>query len=356
MIFARFDCQDAEGIVLAHTLALANRTLKKGRTLTAEDIDDIQNAGILYVTGAKLEAGDVDENQAAIAVATALAGSNLRIGKPTTGRCNLYALKHGLVTIDRACIDAINLLDGDIAVATLPLDSEAEEQQVVASIKVIPFAVSGQLLKQCCALAYGEGGNGKGAAISLNPFQLHRVALILTETPGLKPSLLDATRKVTQQRLQSYGSTIVLEQRCAHTIDAVSRALQSALASDCELILICGATITVDCGDVIPSAIVRQGGEIEHFGMPVEPGNMLLLARHGSRAIINLPGCSRSPKLNGLDWVLQRTLAGIPVSQRDIMLMGVGGLIKHIPYTSPRRNVQTLPSVDIHPLPRICAI
>ena len=51
--------------------------------------------------------------------------------------------------------------------------------------------------------------------------------------------------------------------------------------------------------------------------------NLMLLE---NKTVIGLPGCARSPKLNGFDWVLQRTLAGVPVSREDIMRMGAGGL------------------------------
>lgn len=327
MIFARYGCSEAEGVVLAHTLRLSNRTIKKGKTLTADDLADIQRDRIHYVTGVRLERDDTDEDRAAVAVATALAGPNLTIGKPMGGRCNLYAKHSGVAEIDRVRIDLINLSDGGITVATLPEYAEAVAEQAVASIKVIPFAVSQKMVERCVVLAEGEV-----PAVALKAYRPQRAALILTEAPGLKSSVLDLTRKVTQQRLESIGSRVVSEHRCAHSIDAVSEALQRALAGDCDMVLICGATVTVDTDDIVPAAIVREGGEIDHFGMPVEPGNMLLLAHHGSRTIINLPGCSRSPKLNGLDWVLQRTLADISVSRRDIQLMGVGGLIKDIPH------------------------
>jgi molybdenum cofactor cytidylyltransferase len=99
-------------------------------------------------------------------------------------------------------------------------------------------------------------------------------------------------------------------QRCAHRRDAVALALRESLAAGCDLLMIAGATVPKDRADTIPSAIVAAGGEIVHFGMPVEPGNMLLLARIGAVPVIILPGCARSRRTNGLDWVLQRMLAG----------------------------------------------
>ena len=97
------------------------------------------------------------------------------------------------------------------------------------------------------------------------------------------------------------------------------------------MLLIAGASAITDRGDVLPAGIEAAGGSVEHFGMPVDPGNLLLLAHLDGRMVLGLPGCCRSPKLNGLDWVLERLAAGIPVIGRDIMGMGVGGLLTEIP-------------------------
>ena len=70
---------------------------------------------------------------------------------------------------------------------------------------------------------------------------------------------------------------------------------------------------------------------IGRFGMPVDPGNLLFIGDIAGRPVIGLPGCARSPALNGADWVLERVICGRPPSPQDIMGMGVGGLLKEIP-------------------------
>ena len=95
--------------------------------------------------------------------------------------------------------------------------------------------------------------------------------------------------------------------------------------------MIVGASVTVDRADVVPSAIVNSGGEIVHFGMPVDPGNLVLLGQQGATRILVLPGCARSPKLNGIDWIFERLAARLPVSRAEIMSMGVGGLLVDSP-------------------------
>jgi len=325
MVFDRFDCGVAEGVILAHTVRIPGKTFKKGRVLSRRDLIEMQKNGIDQVSGVRLESGDVDENQAALELARALAGPELLLGKPVAGRCNLYAGSDGLAKIERAVIDRINLCDTGIVIATLSEYAECVQQQAVASIKIIPFAVSREQLDRALVIT-----TQAVPSIDLHPYRPFSAALILTETAGLKESLLDTTSRVTRQRIAKLGGQLVFDTRCSHTPAAVSLAISSAQARHPDMILICGASITVDPADIIPSAIVNCGGVIEHFGMPVEPGNMLLLAHIDDCPVINLPGCSRSPKLNGLDWVLQRIAAGMSPGKKTILSMGVGGLIKDI--------------------------
>src|SRR5258707_15893560 len=92
-----------------------------------------------------------------------------------------------------------------------------------------------------------------------------------------------------------------------------------------------GASISGDRGDVIPEAVVAAGGHIDHFGMPVDPGNMLLLCHIGETPVLGLPGCARSPKVNGFDWVLERLAPRLPVGPPDNMRVGAGRLFGGVP-------------------------
>ena len=322
MIFGEFPLAECEGLLLAHSLRLPDRTMKKGRRLTAADVQVLGAAGIERLNGARLEAGDFDENAAAGAVAAALGGSGIAARAPHAGRCNLFATGRGLVTVDADIINRINRLDESVTVATLPPLSAVRGGAVVATVKIIPLAVSRRLVDACIEQT------GQGAAFHLLPFQPQRAALIVTEQPGEPQRNYIAAVTSSRRRMADLGSHLGLVQRCAHRTAAVTAALQEALAAGCSLILISGTTVPKDRADTVPAGIVAAGGEILHFGMPVEPGNMLLLARVGAVPVIILPGCARSRRTNGLDWVLQRMLAGLPMAAAQIMDMGVGGLIR----------------------------
>ena len=322
MIFGEFPLAECEGLLLAHSLRLADGIFKKGRRLASADFPALDAAGITRVYGARLEPGDLDENAAAAAVAATLTGSDIAARAPHAGRCNLYATQRGLVGVDAAIIDRINAIDESVTVATLPPLTAVRAGAVVATVKVIPLAVGRGVIDACSAAA------GQGTAMSLLPFQARRAALIVTGLPGEPARNYAAAVTSSRRRLDELGSHLGLVQRCAHRSAAVTAALLEARAAGCDLLLIAGSTVPKDRADTVPAAIVAAGGEILHFGMPVEPGNMLLLARLGEVPVIILPGCARSRRTNGLDWVLQRLLAGLPMGRAEIMAMGVGGLIR----------------------------
>jgi len=170
-------------------------------------------------------------------------------------------------------------------------------------------------------------------------FRPRPIGLVQTRLPGTKESVLDKTTAAVNDRLAALGCPAVTERRCAHETAPLAEAI-AALADGTGLLLVSGASAITDRRDVVPAAIERAGGRVEHFGMPVDPGNLLLLARLGAAPVLGLPGCARSPKLNGFDWVLQRLLADLAVSRRDIMLMGAGGLLMEIP-TRPQPRAGT---------------
>ena len=323
MKFGDLPIGEAAGAILAHGVRRSALSLKKGRILNAMDIDALRGAGIASVMAARLEADDIGEDAAAARIAAAVAGAHLDISAAFTGRVNLYARKAGVLVYDPALLNAINLFDESATVALLAPFAPVAARQMVATVKIIPFAAPQSVVAACEALA--AGGLARVA-----PYRPRPVALVQTRLPGTKESVLDKTMAVLAMRVSALGGTLAAEIRCDHDASSTSAAVKDLLAGGAEMVLIIGASAITDRRDVVPAAIAAAGGTIDHFGMPVDPGNLLLLGHVGGYPVAGLPGCARSPKLNGFDWVLQRLFADIAVRREDIMAMGAGGLLKEI--------------------------
>ncbi len=351
MRFGEVPVAEAEGGILAHSLKLGTTVLKKGRILSRGDVDVIAAAGVPQITIARLDPDDVGEDEAAQRVAAAAGGPGITVAPPFTGRANLFAERHGLFVVDRERIDRLNLVDEAITIGTLPPYAVVEPRQMVATVKIIPFAASAQAVDHCV-----ETAAAGGSLLRVAPFRPLAVGLVQTRLPGLKEGILDKTRQVTEGRLAALGCRLVLEERCAHTSAELAPLIRDAIGHGVDILLIHGASAILDRRDVIPAAIVAAGGRIDHFGMPVDPGNLLLLGHVGERAVLGLPGCARSPKVNGFDWVLERLVAGLPVGPGEIMCMGCGGLLAEIP-SRPLPRAEAKPAPQEKPQgPRIGAL
>jgi molybdenum cofactor cytidylyltransferase len=323
MHFGPCPVERAAGAILAHSLRVEGRLLRKGRVLGPDDIAALTAGGVAEVVVARLEDGDMAEDEAARRIASAAAGDAVRVGAAFTGRANLYALADGVAVVDAARVDALNAVDEAITLATVAPFARVGARQMLATAKIIPFAAPRT------SVAAVERLLARGPLVRVAPFTPRRAALISTVLPGTKPALLDRNRSALDARLAAIGSRIVLERRVAHETAALAEAIREA--KGCDPILVFGASAIADRRDVIPAAIEAVGGTIDVFGMPVDPGNLLLAARLGDAAVIGLPSCARSPKENGFDFVLWRVAAGLPVGRSEIAAMGVAGLLGEIP-------------------------
>ncbi len=326
MQFGDVPIDDADGAILAHSLRLEARTIKKGTVLGPDDLAVLRGAGYAKVVAARLEPGDVGEDEAANRLARALVGEAATAGAAFTGRANLYAESAGVVVYEAARLDAFNLIDESVTLAMVPPYQSVEAGQMIATLKIIAFSVPEDTVLLTEAIARRDAPLVRVAA-----YPPTRVGLVQSRLPGTKESVLDSTLEVTRTRLHPMASEICHEVRCDHTTAAIAKAIETVLQHGAQLVLVSGASAVVDRRDVVPAGIVSAGGTVTHFGMPVDPGNLMLMGRIGDATVIGLPGCARSPKLNGFDWVLQRAIARQPVGPQEVMRMGVGGLLKDIP-------------------------
>ena len=353
MIFGDTPLGEAEGAILAHSVKLGSIGFKKGRVLSADDLAALEKAGVTGVVAARLEDGDVHEDDAAGAVAAAIKGKGLTASAAFTGRANLVVGRRGVLVVERARLDALNRVEEAITVATLTPFELVEPRQMAATVKVIPFAVPGEALERCLAAARA----GPGPLVRVAALRPRPVGLIQTSLAGMKESILDKTKAAVDARLAALDCAPADELRCAHSEAEIARAIETLIGRGAEMVLVSGASAIVDRRDVVPAGIARAGGVIDHFGMPVDPGNLILIGHIEATPVLGLPGCARSPKVNGFDWVLQRLIADLAVGRDEVMGMGAGGLLKEIPARPlPRAKAVEAPAAAVPRAPRIAAV
>lgn len=347
MIFGTVPVREAEGVILAHAIVLPDGKLSKGHSLTKGDLERLASAGMATIIGVRLTDGDLTENEAAGRLAAGLPVAGLEQGPAATGRVNFYAATNGVFQVDPASVDMFNRVDPAITLATLRDRQTVQKGDLVATLKIIPLAVPAQSVEAAAEVAK------TGMIFQVVAYQPRPVHLIATTLPSLRPSVMDKTRRITEQRLSAAGCRILREDRVAHTTMAVAEALKRAVDEEpAPLIIVFGASAVCDVADVIPEAIRQAGGTVERVGLPVDPGNLLVLGRIGQSPVIGAPGCARSPKENGFDWILARVLTGEMPTSDELAGLGVGGLLMEIPTRPQPRAVSVEPGLS----PRLAAV
>jgi molybdenum cofactor cytidylyltransferase len=331
MKFGPIPLDQAQGKILGHNIAGPDgrRLFRKGKPLTAEDIQRLRRLGRASVYVAEVEPGDVDENTAAARLAKAVMGDGLRLSGPSNGRANLFATYPGVLRVDAARLARMNGRPG-ITLATLVGHSAVRRGKMVATVKIMPYAVPEEHVSLLENVALHDG-----PIISVSPFQYQKAGLILSGSPSARERIVHSFESALQQRLAALDAAIArvdfmpLEDEQGEV--ELAKIIRQHLDDGIELIILAGETAIMDRYDLAPRAVEQAGGEVTCYGVPVDPGNLLMLAYHGPVPIMGAPGCARSPKTNIVDLLLPRLLAGDRLDQTAMIHMGHGGLLEDIP-------------------------
>jgi len=315
---------DAVGHILLHNYKnqQGRKVVGKGRALTVEDITVLKELGVSQVYVAILAQDDVPEDSAAHRLGSLLQTEGITITRATTGRVNLIADTAGLVTINIEALLALNNIDG-ITLATVANHTVVHPKKVLATLKIIPYAVPEKQVQQAEAVLKTQQ-----PLLGLKPFTVPQAMLITTGSPVAQTKVMESFTPPLQERLANYQTKLIAGPYVAETVEDISLALQKALADGMPMILIAGETSVMDVNDIMPQAIKSIGGNIVHHGVPVEPGNLFLLAYHGDVPIVGAPGCARSKNWNVVDLILPRLVTGERLKRADLLTLGHGGYLK----------------------------
>ncbi|MCW5853316.1 MAG: molybdopterin-binding protein [Anaerolineae bacterium] len=320
MKFGPVSVEQAVGKILAHnhTSPDGRRAFRKGYVVQAQDVPALQELVGERVYVAELDPDDVHEDAAARRLAETVVGEGVRQGPAAGGRVNLIALERGVLALDLDRLDHINVLDG-LTVATLRQHTVVQPRTIVATVKVIPYAVPEAHLRQAEALA--------GPIVGVRPLPARRVGVVLTSSDNGRAKTVETLEPPIRGRVEDLGSQVITVLPVAHTEDAVAGAIRQLTDEGAEAIIIGGETSIMDAHDITPQGVRQAGGVVEGYGAPAEPGNLLLLAYLGDRPVLGAPGCVRSRHTNVVDLVLPRLLAGERLTRRDLAALGHGALL-----------------------------
>jgi probable molybdopterin binding protein len=312
------------GAVLARDIVVGGSRWAKGRRLSGADLDAWAadpSLGVGPVTVIVLEADDLHEDDAALRLADAVAGSGLVRRGPAQSRVDLLALHDGVLHVRAAELERVNRID-PLEVFTRLDGSIVAAGDVVASVKVAPHVVAGSVVAAGEAIVAG----GRRPLVRVAPFRPMRVAVVVKES--LRASDRARFEASVRDKVESLGSAIIGMDYVADEDDAVLAAVgrRARGRGRAHVILTAGGRST-DPSDPFFGAIAALGGRVVRHGVPAHPGSMLWLARIGRTAILGLPTCGAYSKATAADLLLPRLLTGEPPTRRTVSHLGHGGVL-----------------------------
>ncbi len=192
--------------------------MKKGTVIGIAEVAALRAAGVSEIVVSRLEPGDVSEDQAAAEIARAVAGDSIRLDRAFTGRCNMFAEAAGVLVIDKDAVDRLNRIDEAVTLATLPEFKPVVEGEMIATVKIIPFAVSTGPRDQAVA----EAVKSK-PVIRIAPYKIRKIGVVSTLLPGLAPKVVEKTLAVMADRIAPAGASIIAERRVPHDQAALGK-------------------------------------------------------------------------------------------------------------------------------------
>lgn len=327
MKFGAVSLENAIGKILAHSHfgEDGRKLFGKGHVLTESDITKLQALNLESVVVADLAPTDLGENEAARRVGMAIAGEGVKVAAPGVGRANLTALARGTLRINVSVLERLNNIDEGITIATLREHTLVQQGDLLALVKIIPFGI--EIARVVDVEATARAANN---VVSVCPLHECSVGLILSGPNSTREKQLAAFERPVRQRIERLGSQLNQITNVEHNEAAIAGAISEQCQNKRDLILVASISAIIDREDVVPTALKMAGGSVAHFGVPVDPGSLLMLGYIDDIPVIGAPGCIKSLKTNVIDWILPRLLAGERLTRADLVAMGHGGLLEDI--------------------------
>jgi molybdenum cofactor synthesis domain-containing protein len=326
---------EAVGTVLSHDITeirpgeFKGRAFKKGHIVREEDIGYLQRLGKENLFILEIKEDEMHENDAAVAMAKSLAGKGIEMsGEPKEGKIDLVAGKDGLLRVNHEALLKFNML-GDIMCATMHGNSVVKEGQLVAATRAIPLVVKRSIVEEGVNIADSAGG-----ILNLNEIRKPRAGIVITGNEVYYGKIKDAFEPVIRKKFKALGGEIVGVYFAPDDAGFIENRIRELIDGGADIIITTGG-MSVDPDDVTRFAIRNLGVTEMHYGSPVLPGAMFLVAYveaglkpapTGLIPILGIPACGMYASITVFDLILPRVLAGEKIGRKELAELGHGGL------------------------------
>ncbi|MCI4624989.1 MAG: molybdopterin-binding protein [Candidatus Magnetoovum sp. WYHC-5] len=326
----------AVGMALAHDITevrkdeFKGRAFKKGHIIQDADVEHLKQLGKEHIFVLDIQEDEMHENDAAYAMALALAGNGVGLeGEPKEGKINLIAKKDGLLKVNYEALKRFNEY-GEVMCATLHNNTLVKKDQVVAGTRAIPLVVKKNIIAKAVNVS-----NSVGKILQVLTLQQLKVGLIITGNEVYHGRIKDEFAPIMTQKVTAFGCEIIGTFYCPDNVEFISSKIQDLLVAGAQMLILTGG-LSVDPDDVTRFAVRSLNVEDMCYGAPVLPGSMFLIAYlhtddNSTIPILGVPACGMYKRITIFDLVLPRVLAGERLGRNELAEMGHGGLCLSCP-------------------------
>lgn len=317
--------EDAVGLPLLHDFTAIMEDgfkgvlFKRGHVVEESDIEALKNIGKDHIYVGELESDQVHEEDAIAEISDALFGANIEASDVSEGKINLTSKVKGIFIIDRALLRKINEI-GDYTITSKKSYSKVEEGDKLVGARIVPLWTERRQVEKAKEILKA------GPIFEVKEFKKLKVGCIITGDEVYYGRIKDAFRPVLMEKLAEFDAEVLGYEFLPDDEDKVVEAYEKFKEKGADLVIFTGG-MSVDPDDITPRAIRKTGAEVIVQGIPMQPGNMLMVARDGGVYLMGVPGASIHSKITSFDFFLPRVFAGLDLKREDFLEMAEGGLL-----------------------------
>jgi len=308
-------CHDMTGISDGKKGVLFSR----GHIITREDIPRLLDIGKSHVFVWDIDADEVHENDASLTVAKAVCGNGIsHDDEPSEGKVLMYAKHRGLFSLNSSALLKLNSID-DYTIACLPNLTDVKEGAKLGGIRIVPLVTNRKNMENAVSVA-----ENNFPVFNVLPYKKLKCGVIITGSEVFYGRIDDKFEPIMRKKLGFFDADILGVTKCPDDPDTIQDAVTNFTAQGAQLILLTGG-MSVDPDDLTPTAIRNSGARVVTQGVPMQPGNMLMIAYLNETVLVGVPGASMHSPVTSLDVFLPRIFAGLEIKADDIPGLGEGG-------------------------------
>lgn len=318
--------EDAVGKPLLHDITaimpdgFKGVKFKRGHIIEESDIDQLKDIGKDHIYVGELDPDQVHEEDAVLEIKDLLANDNINVSDVSEGKVNLTSKRDGLFVVNRDLLRKINMI-GDYTIACKKSYMRVRPDDKLAGVRIVPLWTDRSQVDEAKKILENEG-----PLFELREFRKLKVGCIITGDEVYYGRIKDAFKPVLTEKLGQFDSEIIDFTFLPDDVDRVVEAYRDFKNAGADLVIFTGG-MSVDPDDITPRAIRKTGANVIVQGIPMQPGNMLMVARDGDTYLMGVPGASIHSKVTSFDYFLPRIFARIDLKKEDFIEMAEGGLL-----------------------------